>query len=169
MEQNNVLEQSVATLQHKVIEQSSTSSYSNKVQRLLELESQRSNTIRIAVETRKLIERTKTNKELEKLETEYLVRFKTIFTKIILEYKHKEYLLYEARNKYGESIHTLIKSMVTRVYFLGMEYVGRAINKPYIITFEKADEQKIVEQTKDAEDIFWCLHFVLTSVWFRSF
>ena len=38
--------------------------------------------------------------------------------------------------------------------FLGMEYVDRAINKPYIITFEKADEQKIVEQKKEGQLVY---------------
>lgn len=122
---------------------------------LLELESQTFNPIlHIA---RANIERTLTNKQLEKLETEYQIRFKTIFTKIILEYKNKEYLIFEAYEKYGPSIHTLIKSMVSRVYFLGMEYVGRAIGKPYLITIEKIDEQHIQTQTKEAENMFWRL------------
>lgn len=129
----------------------------NKLQKLLELESQSFNPIPIVHIARAQIERTTTNKELQKLETEYQIRLKTIFSKIVLEYKNKEYLLFEARDKYGESIHTLIKSMVTRVYFLGMEYVGRAFNKPYLITFEKVDEQNIVSQTKEAEDMFWRL------------
>ena len=125
-----------------------------KLQKLLEIESQTFTPYRVA---RAVIERTKTNKELQKIETEYRVRLKAIFTKIVLEYKNKEYLLHEARQKYGASISLLIKSMVTRVYFLGMEYVGRAFHKPYLITFEKSDEQKILEQTEKAEDMFWRL------------
>jgi F like protein len=126
----------------------------NKLQRLLELESQTFIIPRIG---RANIERTLTNKELQKIENEYVVRFKIIFTKIVTEYKNKEYLLHEARQKYGGSIHTLIKSMVSRVYFLGMTYVGKAINKPYLITIEQVDEQNIIEQTKQAEDMFWRL------------
>ena len=47
--------------------------------------------------------------------------------------------------------------MVSRVYFLGMEYVGRAFKKPYLITIEKVDEQHIQTQTKEAENMFWRL------------
>jgi len=63
------------------------------LQQLLDLESQSFITpgliIRLAATERANIERTLTNRQLTKLETEYLVRFKTIFTNIVLEYRNK--------------------------------------------------------------------------------
>lgn len=103
------------------------------------------------------IERTKTNRELTKIEQQYEPKIHFIFKKIVQEYKGKEYLLHEAKKKYNPYITQVLKSLITKVYLLGMEYVGRAINRPYLLTLEKSDIDQINMQTSFSIEQFWRL------------
>lgn len=106
------------------------------------------------------IERTKTNRELNKIEDQYLPKFKNIFTKIVVEYTNYAYLLYEAEKRYGIEVRNLIKSLTTKVYFLGMDYVARALNnnnKPELIYLTENDYRNIILQSDEAYRMFWRL------------
>lgn len=103
------------------------------------------------------IERTKTNKQLTTLEQQYIPKFNKIFTKIVTEYADKRYLLFEAEKKYGGQIRILIRSLVTQTYFIGMEYVARATNKPELVYLTDSDYRSIMTQSDEAYRMFWRL------------
>lgn len=104
------------------------------------------------------IERSKTNKESIKLEELYLPKIKRIFKQIVKEYAGKNfYFLHEAEKKYGTEIKTLIKSMVTRSYLLGIDYVSRATNKPQYMYLSHNDVSRIMLQSDESYRAFWRL------------
>jgi hypothetical protein len=104
------------------------------------------------------IERTKTNRELNKLEDQYLPKFNKIFTKIVTEYTNYQYLLYEAEKRYGSEVRNLIKSLTTQTYLLGIDYVARASNKPELIYYlTENDYRSIITQSDEAYRMFWRL------------
>lgn len=106
---------------------------------------------------RAAIERTKTNRELDKIEQQYTPKISAVFKLIIKEYTGKEYLLHEAKKLYNPYIGQILKSLITKVYLLGMEYVGRAINRPYLLTLERQDIDQINMQTSFSIEQFWRL------------
>lgn len=126
----------------------------NKIKLLQTLEADDTFPIFLA---RAAIERTKTNRSLEKIEQQYEPKILAVFKLIVKDYKGKEYLLHEARKKYGPYINQVLKSLITKVYLLGMEYIGRAINKPYLLTLEQIDLQTIELQTQTSIEQFWRL------------
>lgn len=129
----------------------------NKHSHLLNyLEQQEADTFPIFL-ARAQIERTKTNRELDKIEQQYTPKISAVFKLIVKEYTGKEYLLHEANKKYNPYISQILKSLITKVYLLGMEYVGRAINRPYLLTLEKSDIDQINMQTSFSIEQFWRL------------
>ena len=126
----------------------------NKIKLLQTLEADDAFPIFLA---RAQIEKTKTNRELAKIEQQYQPKISAVFKTIVKEYTGKEYLLHEARKKYGPYINQVLKSLITKVYLLGMEYIGRAINKPYLLTLEQIDLQTIELQTQTSIEQFWRL------------
>jgi hypothetical protein len=103
------------------------------------------------------IENTKTNRELNKIEDQYLPKFNKIFTRIVTEYSNYQYLLNEAEKRYGIEVHNLIKSLTTQTYLLGMDYVARAVNKPELIYLTQSDVTNIIMQSDEAYRMFWRL------------
>lgn len=120
------------------------------------LEAQEADTFPIFL-ARAQIERTKTNRELDKIERQYEPKIHAVFKVIVKEYTGKEYLLHEAKKKYNPYITQVLKSLITRVYLLGMEYIGRAINRPYLLTLEQSDIDQINMQTTFSIEQFWRL------------
>ena len=106
------------------------------------------------------IELTKTNKELTKIEEDYVPKIHRIFKKIVSEYgstMEKSYMLHDAEKKYGNEIRAIIKSMTTKTYLLGMEYVSRAMNKPELIYLTSTDLLNINLKADDGYRMFWRL------------
>lgn len=103
------------------------------------------------------IEKTKTNKELNRIEDQYLPKFNNIFKKIVIEYTNYIYLLHEAEKRYGIEVRNLIKSLTTQIYLLGMDYVARAVNKPELIYLTESDYRSILTQSDEAYRMFWRL------------
>jgi hypothetical protein len=104
------------------------------------------------------IEQTKTNKQAIEIEQIYLPKIRTIFKKIVKEYgDNKLHLLHDAEKRYGLEIQTLIKSMVTRAYLLGIEYVSRATNKEHLMFLSNADLTNIRIKSDESYRMFWRL------------
>lgn len=103
------------------------------------------------------IEQTKTNKQAIEIEQIYLPKIRTIFKKIVKDYDGKIHLIYEAEKRYGLEIQTLIKSMVTRAYLLGIEYVSRATNKEHLMYLSNGDITNIMIKSDEAYRMFWRL------------
>lgn len=105
------------------------------------------------------IENTKTSKEALALEKTYFPKIKKIFRQIVKEYADgsKFHFLYEAERRYGEEIRTIIKSLVTQTYLLGMDYIARATNKPYYISISQNDVTQILIRSDEAYRMFWRL------------
>lgn len=105
------------------------------------------------------IENTKTSKEALALEKTYFPKIKKIFRQIVKEYDDgsKFHFLYEAERRYGEEIRTIIKSLVTQTYLLGMDYIARATNKPYYISISQNDVTQILIRSDEAYRMFWRL------------
>lgn len=103
------------------------------------------------------IERTKTNKDSIKIEELYLPKIRKVFKNIIKEYEGKIHFLHEAEKKYGTEVQSLIKSMVTRTYLLGMEYVSRSTNKPQFMFLSPNDLTQIMLKSDESYRMFWRL------------
>ena len=103
------------------------------------------------------IERTKTNKEALKIEETYFPKIKKIFKTITKEYEGRLHFLPYAEKQYGSQINALIKSMVTKTYLLGMEYIARATGKPEHVSISSNDITQIMLQTDEAYRMFWRL------------
>lgn len=103
------------------------------------------------------IELTKTNRELAVIEDLYLPKFHRIFRSIVQEYESKFHFLYEAEKKYGSEILTLIKSMVTKTYLLGIDYVARVTNRQHLISLSINDVTQIIMQANESYKAFWRL------------
>lgn len=103
------------------------------------------------------IERTKTNKEMLQIEELYLPKFERIFRSIVKEYGDHFHLLHEAEKRYGVEIKTLIKSMVTKIYLLGLDYVARATNSKHLMFLSTNDINQIIIQSNESYRAFWRL------------
>lgn len=103
------------------------------------------------------IERTKTNREALKIEEIYFPKIKKLFRQIVKEYEGRLHFLYEAEKRYGAEVNTIIKSMVTKSYLLGMEYVSRATGNPEYISLSSNDITQIMLQSDEAYRMFWRL------------
>lgn len=103
------------------------------------------------------IEKTKTNRELNQIEALYLPKIHNVFRKIVKEYASDFHLLHEAEKKYGLEIRTLIKSMVTKIYLLGIDYVSRATNRQHLISLSTNDIIQITIQSNESYKAFWRL------------
>lgn len=103
------------------------------------------------------IEKTKTNRELDQIEALYLPKVHNIFRKIVKEYASDFHLLHEAEKRYGLEIRTLIKSMVTKIYLLGIDYVSRATNRQHLVSLSTNDVTQIMIQSNESYKAFWRL------------
>ena len=103
------------------------------------------------------IERTKTSKEALKIEAQYLPKIKKLFKQIVREYEGRLHFIYEAEKRYGDEIRTIIKSMVTKAYFLGIEYISRSVKNPHHIFLSPNDVTQILLKSDDAYRMFWRL------------
>jgi len=103
------------------------------------------------------IERTKTSKEALKIEELYLPKIRKVFKNIIKDYEGKIHYLHEAEKRYGTEVQSLIKSMVTRTYLLGMEYVSRSTNRPQYMFMSPSDLTQIMIQSDESYRMFWRL------------
>ena len=103
------------------------------------------------------IERSKTNQESRKLEEIYRPKIKKIFKQIIKEYGNDLYHLHEAERKYGSQIKVIIKSLVTKSYLLGLDYISKATGEPHLISLSSQDLTQIMLQADEYYRQFWRL------------
>ena len=103
------------------------------------------------------IERTKTSKEAIKIEQEYVPKIKRVFKQVVKEYDGKLHLIYLAEKRYGTEVKLLIKSMVTKSYLLGVDYISRSVKKTHLEYFNSNDLTQIMLKSDEAYRMFWRL------------